>query len=113
MPCGTSSRPCEIRDSAASGLWAGLSPRLSWRVIGSTRRFDLCTDARRRACRSGSIAQQRTLQYLAVAFLTGIAQPRRAQILRCGCCESDACDAFRPATGAVYGCPDSPCQHVV
>jgi hypothetical protein len=54
-----------------------------------TRRFDRCTDRRSRACRSGSIAQQRTLQYFAVALFTGAAHPRLAQMRRIARRESD------------------------
>jgi hypothetical protein len=82
MPLGTSSRAPAMREMTDSGLFTAEMPRLSWRVMGRTRRLERCADWRRRAWRSGSSEQQRTLQYFAVALFTGAVQPRRAQVRR-------------------------------
>jgi hypothetical protein len=78
--------------------------------MGRTRRLERCADNRSRAWRSGSIVQHRTLQYFAVAFLTGAVHPRRAHIRRVGCPESTALDRSADATGAVYECARAVCQ---
>lgn len=112
IPRGTSSRASEMREMAASGLFAGLSPNVSCRVIGSTRRLDRCAETRSRACRSGSMAQQRTLQYFAIRFLTGFAHPRRMQMRRTTRWEAVPSESRPPSTGRSVGRALIDCQRL-
>jgi hypothetical protein len=90
-----------MREIAASGLLALIRPKLNCRVMGMMRRFERCADSRSRAWRSGSTLQQRTLQYFAVALLTGTAHPRRAQIRRGAGRDSVGFDAPAATAGSV------------
>src|SRR5450755_1290872 len=58
------------------------------------------------------MAQQRTLQYFAVAFFTAAMHPRRAQIRRIEPRESGSLDPVSPSTAAVYGCALAVCQRI-